>query len=354
MLKIVAPALVLAASLAAPACTKSNTVPVTPPPATTPDTNGAGGGGYGGGPQNPGGYNPDDRGAGQDPGNGGVSNPGGTNPGGGAGGNNNGGTNTGGAGNGGNNNGGNNGGGTTDTASLPIDLQEKDLAKYVNSTAALKYKFAYGTSLSSGDITFANGSARITIASLPIGVENDLLLEILEADKVKLRGEVKKLKLTANMPPLPLTLEAVDSDLADLSIELTLGNTDQTNTGSGTGNGCGNGGGNTGGTGGGNTGGNGGGNGGGNTGGTGGGNTGGGNGPSFARDVKPIFDANCAECHHAGAQAPDLTDAAQAKATASLALQQMASGTMPPKPRTAVSAADQDKVKAWKDAGGAP
>jgi hypothetical protein len=54
-------------------------------------------------------------------------------------------------------------------------------------------------------------------------------------------------------------------------------------------------------------------------------------GPTYARDVKPLVDARCATCHRAGGIGPFAMETyADVKATASLSLQAIEAGRMPP------------------------
>lgn len=238
-------------------------------------------------------------------------------------------------------------------ASLPVNLDEKAIQQFVDDTTKLSYKFSYATKQSEGDIQFTAGKAKLTLADLPTGVESDLTLDIYEGAVLRLKGEIKKLTLTANMPAVDLALQAVGGgNVADLTLEVVIGSTG--GSGGGTqppGNG---GGGNNPPPSGGNnpppSGGN-------NPPPSGGGGTG--NGPSFAREVKPLLDRYCAECHHGGARAPDLsafpfkgaTSASEQAAVVAKILASIDAGRMPPAPRDRMTQAEVDAIRAW-DRGG--
>jgi hypothetical protein len=76
-------------------------------------------------------------------------------------------------------------------------------------------------------------------------------------------------------------------------------------------------------------------------------NTGPGINPAGFAAVAPIMKAQCSECHHPGSPI-DLESGADAT-TAAKIVATLAAGTMPPAPRTAVSAADRATIKAWHD-----
>jgi len=71
---------------------------------------------------------------------------------------------------------------------------------------------------------------------------------------------------------------------------------------------------------------------------------------SFAKQVKPIFDRKCAECHHAGKDL-DLTSVpANTKATMQKvvgSVEASATNAMPPSPREKLTADELAAVKAW-------
>lgn len=80
-------------------------------------------------------------------------------------------------------------------------------------------------------------------------------------------------------------------------------------------------------------------------------NTGPGINPTGFAAVAPIMKAQCSECHHPGTPI-DLESGADAS-TAAKIVTALEAGTMPPAPRTRVSAADLATIKAWRD-GAAP
>lgn len=73
--------------------------------------------------------------------------------------------------------------------------------------------------------------------------------------------------------------------------------------------------------------------------------------PTGFAAVEPIMRAQCAECHHPGSPI-DLLSGADAS-TAAKIVATLEAGTMPPAPRTRVSAGDVAKIKAWQG-GGSP
>lgn len=84
------------------------------------------------------------------------------------------------------------------------------------------------------------------------------------------------------------------------------------------------------------------------------------NGLQFARDIRPITERYCTECHHAGGKSPDLvqfplvvgTMADQAAAVDRVIATM--GGSMPPAPRDRVPADAIDKIRKWKADGMQP
>jgi hypothetical protein len=74
---------------------------------------------------------------------------------------------------------------------------------------------------------------------------------------------------------------------------------------------------------------------------------------AFMKDVKPIFDRRCAECHHAGGPALDLTAMPKANTKATmekvLATLNGPASSMPPAPREKMTQEEIAIVKSWKD-----
>ncbi len=269
-------------------------------------------------------------------------------------------------------------------SSIPITLDAKQLKqRYALDTTNLTYHFKYQATDTTGAITFTADKATLTFSGLKANEKSDLVLELLQGNVVKLRGEVKDLILSAGAQRIDLKLSPVDGNGGDLTIDVT---TDQpasgstgtgagTGTGSGTATGSGSGGGTGSGSGtdtssgSGTATGTGSGSGSGTGSGTGsdvptntntntntntGANTGGGaTGPSFAKDVKPILDEYCVECHHDGAQFPDLSVAPDA-GLIGLIVADIKSGKMPKAPRDPMPAAKLGKLIEWKKAGSPP
>lgn len=76
----------------------------------------------------------------------------------------------------------------------------------------------------------------------------------------------------------------------------------------------------------------------------------------FGRDILPIFEAHCTECHHGG-RFPDLTDLSTWPADRGAVVDRIltaASTTMPPPPRDRLTAAQRDTIRMWKDQGLVP
>lgn len=74
--------------------------------------------------------------------------------------------------------------------------------------------------------------------------------------------------------------------------------------------------------------------------------------PTYAIDVKPILDAQCAGCH-SGSRAPNLSIYPTSATDVNSAISAMESGAMP-KNKAAVPADQIAKIKAWRDGGMKP
>ncbi len=265
-------------------------------------------------------------------------------------------------------------------SSIPITLDAKELKqRYALDTTNLTYHFKYQATDTTGPITFTGDKATLTFSGLKPNEKSDLVLELLQGNAVKLRGEVKGLVLNAGAQRIDLKLSPVDGNGGDLTIDVTVdqpasgstgtgsGSGSATGTSSGTGTGTGTSSGsatatatgsgtataagsgtatgtgsdvptNT------NT----------NTNTNTGANTGGGAaGPSFAKDVKPILDEYCVECHHDGAQFPDLSKAPDS-GLMGLIVSSIKSGKMPKAPRDPMPPAKLEKLIEWKNAGSPP
>lgn len=214
-------------------------------------------------------------------------------------------------------------------ASVPIELEEAKLKKHVTYTDALRYRFSYGERKVEDDIKFEAGKALITIKKLRSGITADLTLEVVEGGVVRLRGVAKNLKLEPKENRIPLTLSPINGEGGELSINIEIPVDPSTNPsvdpvdpiaepgegggdtliGEGIGPGTGS--------------------------------------PAFESEIRPIFARHCAECHHPGGQAPDLT-APPSNADVAEILIQIETKKMPPAPRDGVSEQDVVKIKAWK------
>lgn len=246
-----------------------------------------------------------------------------------------------------------------ESPSVPVVLDEQTLKKtYALDTKNMRYKFSYLSTQSENDIKFENGKARIEFKNLTHGVKGDLSLTLLEGSTAKLYGESKDLVLNKGPNNIHLVMKPVQagSTATELVVSVEL---DQPTSGGGT---------NppvnpppsnppptppTGGS----------------TPPTGGGTppvtptnpppTTGGVDPtatSFARDIKPMFEAHCTECHHSGAQNPDLTSrkVAEAGLEQIIARIEGSSRPMPPPPRDKVSQNELEKLRSWKMQGFRP
>lgn len=71
----------------------------------------------------------------------------------------------------------------------------------------------------------------------------------------------------------------------------------------------------------------------------------------YARDILPIIEEHCAECHHEG-RMPDLVtlprDASLRELLADRIIARAEQSTMPPAPRDMMPAAELEKIKEWK------
>ena len=79
-------------------------------------------------------------------------------------------------------------------------------------TAALSFKFSFLTSNLDGDIKFVDGKAKLIFKDLPVGQTGDLKLEIFEADKLRLSGEIKALKLEKGTNRQKLIMKLIDDE----------------------------------------------------------------------------------------------------------------------------------------------
>src|SRR5690606_36930150 len=108
-------------------------------------------------------------------------------------------------------------------ASFPFELDKTAVVKHVTYADSLRYRFQYGPRTAQDDIVFNNDKAEITIKGLRVGIESDLILEIFEKDTLRLKGEVKGLKMKSGPNRVPLTLKPVnDADNAGIDINLDL------------------------------------------------------------------------------------------------------------------------------------
>lgn len=216
--------------------------------------------------------------------------------------------------------------------SVPLVLDENVLKKtYAIDTSNMRFKFQYLETKSEGELKFESGNAHLDFKGLKDGIKGDLQLELLEGTTVKLRGETKDLVLTKGPNSIKLVLKAVggSTETAELVVSVEI---DQPPTGGG--NPVGGGGNPVGG----------------------GGNPVGGGNPnamSFAKNVKPILEKHCAECHHPGGQAPDLTSKSTSESRFDKVVARIegAGAPMPPKPRDSVSASELETLKSWKSQG---
>jgi len=229
-------------------------------------------------------------------------------------------------------------------ATIPVTLDAQELhSKYTLDLDKLSYNFAYLDTTRGDTIKFQNGKATLVFSGLASGKRGDLKLEILEAGVVKLRAVSPGLVLTPGQMHISLVLKPVDSSQGgDLTLNVTVasnppsgaaaaGVSSAGSSGSSAASGGSSG-----------------------SGGNPSPNTGGssssGNVPSFARDVKPILDAHCAECHTPHGQHPDFSQAPAASIVDTM-LSVLQAGQMPPKPRDQLTSAEIAKIKAWKDSG---
>jgi hypothetical protein len=246
--------------------------------------------------------------------------------------------------------------GKDDSPSVPVVLDEQQLKNaYSFDTSNMRYKFSYLTTQSEGDLKFENGKARLDFKNLQEGVKGDLTLTLLEGTTAKLRGEKKDLILAKGQNNIELLMKSLQAGTGTTDILVNVELEQPTSGGS-------------------------------NppptppTGGgtppsnppptppTGGGTppvnppnpppTGGGdpNATSFARDIKPIFEAHCTECHHSGAQTPDLTSRGASEAAFEKIVSRIegSSKPMPPAPRDKVTANELEKLRSWKTQGFRP
>ncbi len=235
----------------------------------------------------------------------------------------------------------------TGDSSIPIELKASELkAKYGLDTANLTYHFIYQTIDTTGPIKFTGDTATLNFTGLKPNEKGHLALEVLQGGVVKLRGELVDLVLQPGAVRLPLVMKPVGGQTGgDLTIEVTIegpttgGGTDTSTettatTGTTTGTTV-----TTGTT----T----------STGTTITVNPGTGTGPSFAKDIKPILDKNCAECHHAGGTLPDLSILPSAD-VANTIIQLVTNKAMPKAPRDPLSGSEISKITDWKNAGRNP
>lgn len=108
----------------------------------------------------------------------------------------------------------------TQTAAATITITESDLKKAAPkdnlNLTNLQYKVTYqDVIVASGDMTFKDGKADISLTGLPANQPAELKLEILQADKPKLTAEVSSVTLPpAIVTPVEVTLTPVDSTSA--------------------------------------------------------------------------------------------------------------------------------------------
>ncbi len=252
--------------------------------------------------------------------------------------------------------------GELSSSSIPLD-EAALKANYGLDTTKLSYHFNYIDTDRSEPITFVAGKAVLEFHNLAQGKAGDLTLEILQTGVVRVRGVIKALTLKPGKNEVTLQLAAVGPNsgaTGDLSIDVKIdsggsgGNGAATGTGSGgaasgsaTGSGAASG--SATGT------------------GSGGPATGSGaasgsasstqpadpNAYSYAREIKPLMDQYCSECHHAG-KSLDLSSAPSAAAKIDKVIDAAAGGTMPPAPRDKMPADAVEKIRKWKAHGLVP
>lgn len=229
-------------------------------------------------------------------------------------------------------------GGSDSNPSLPIVLDEAAIKKAYApiDTSKMSYSFEYLTTKSVGSVKFENGKAQLEFKDLKAGEKGDLSFTLLEANVPKLRGEQKDVVLNKGRNQISLVLKAVggtDPNATELTINIEMNPSDLTPN-------------------------------------NGGGpikpdptpptkpDTGGGipidpNALSFASAIKPIMVKHCAECHHQGGHAPDLTNktAFETQFDKILGRIEGTAQPMPPLPRDRMKAEELQTLRSWKSQG---
>ena len=96
-----------------------------------------------------------------------------------------------------------------DSASVITEIPESELVKYMDPKAKLEFKFNYAGIEKAGDITFADGKARIEITQLPINKVSKMVMQLFENGVMKLEGTKENVTLRAGANSEALSLKVV-------------------------------------------------------------------------------------------------------------------------------------------------
>lgn len=183
------------------------------------------------------------------------------------------------------------------TAAVPVALPRSAINRDIN-LANLTFTVKYAGVVRTGPVKADGNKISMTISDLPIGKKDDFVLSLDESNIPKYSGTALAVELKAGDNVIDITLKPV--------AEIPPPNSDP-------------------------------------------------NKASFARDLKPIFEKNCGECHHQG-KSLDLTNYPQAADMPALVdriVARTSSGavSMPPQPRDPLDQASIEKIKKWKTDG---
>ena len=183
------------------------------------------------------------------------------------------------------------------TAAVPVALPRSAISRDIN-LANLTFTVKYAGVVRTGPVKADGNKISMTIGDLPTGKKDDFVLSLDESNSPRYSGSAPAVELKAGDNVIDITLKPV--------AEIPPPNSDP-------------------------------------------------NKASFARDLKPIFEKNCGECHHPG-KPLDLTSYPQAVDMPALvdrifARVSGAAVSMPPQPRDALDQVSIEKIKKWKTDG---